>query len=217
MFYWQNNPQNLQLYKMFTTCQPSEPFRLASLYPALSSRVCVCVGVAEMRRRFTFLPMASDVSWLWCIISHTRLVALTKAESGTAVMALFWRYKYLTWEGMVGIAVRPRPSQYMATGKVGGQSHSEGHSTPVVTACRELRWPYSQAKGSRPWERESGSRADKRKTITRRMVTVTKINSFIWEREKKRHVLKFKSFTRLYLSSARIFLLDFCCFEFWFC
>lgn len=97
----------------------------------------MCLDLTKTRCSFTFLPMASDVSWLWCIMSHTRLVALIRAESGTAVMALFWRYKYLIREGMVGMAVRPRPSQYMATGKVGGQSHTSGHAPPEVSACSE--------------------------------------------------------------------------------
>lgn len=93
--------------------------------------------VTETRCRLTFLPMASDVSWLWCIMSHTRLVALARVESGMAVIALFWRYAYFTREGMVGMVDRPRPSQYMAIGKVGGQSHSSGHAPPAVSACRE--------------------------------------------------------------------------------
>lgn len=64
------------------------------------------------------------------------------AESGTAVMALFWRYRYLILEGMDGMAVRPRLSQYMATGNEGGQSHSAGQSPPVESACREaMAWP----------------------------------------------------------------------------
>lgn len=104
---------------------------------ALCSELTCVALLTETRCGFTFSPMASDVSWLWCIMSHTRLVALTRAESGTAVMALFWRYKYFTREGMVGMTVRPRPSQYMATGKEGGQSHSSGHAPPAVSACRE--------------------------------------------------------------------------------
>lgn len=100
---------------------------------------------------------------------------------------------------MVGMAVRPRPSQYMATGKEGGQSHLSGHSHPVVCACRDsnsdpwLRRPYSQAKGSRPWERENGSRADKRKTITTRMAAVTQIFTVIYQRQRQRHkAMQFK-------------------------
>lgn len=65
------------------------------------------------------------------------MVALLKADLGRAVMALFCRYRYLMVEGMDGIAVRPRPSQYMATGKVGGQSHSSGQASRVEFACRE--------------------------------------------------------------------------------
>ena len=147
----------------------------------------------EARCGFTFLPMASDVSWLLFIMSHTRLVALISADSGTAVMALFWRYKYFTREGMVGMAVRPRPSQYMAMGKVGGQSHSSGHAPPVVSACREARRLYSQAKGSRSWERESGSRADKRKTIATRMVTVRQIFTVETKTERQGNEIQYKN------------------------
>lgn len=152
--------------------------------------------------------MASDVSWLWCIISHSRLVAFTRAESDTAVMALFWRYKYFTREGMVGMTVRPRPSQYMATGKEGGQSHSSGHP-PVVSACREpnlwLWGPYSQAKGSCPWEQESGSRADKRKTITTRMVTVIQIFTVIKRDKQRDKSITFKIENELIHKSTKIF------------
>lgn len=125
----------------------------------------------------TSLPMASDVSWLWCSKSHTKLVALTRAESGRAEMALFWRYRYFMREGMDGIAVRPRASQYIATGNVGGQSHSSGQAPPAVSACREptycaclWRWN-TQPRRSHPWERQSGSRADRRITVSRRIFT----------------------------------------------
>lgn len=70
-------------------------------------------------------------------MTQTRLVELAKVESGRAVISLCCRYRYFILEGTVGMAVSPRPSQYIAMGKEGGQSHSSGHSPPVVSANRE--------------------------------------------------------------------------------